>query len=229
MSIRTCKLNEFPQEMRPRERMEAVGVERLTDTELLAILLATGSKETNVLDLASNLLQVHKGITGLENLSLTELTKQKGIGKAKATTILAAVELGKRVHNSTVAYRTVINSSSDAGVMLESRMRHLDREHFQVLLLNGANAIISIETVSIGTLDQSLVHPREVFKQAIRHSASTIILAHNHPSGSCVPSELDFEVTERLVEVGKMIGIPVIDHIVIGEDSYYSFFENERI
>ena len=203
--------------MRPRERMEAVGVERLTDTELLAILLATGSKETNVLDLASNLLQVHKGITGLENLSLTELTKQKGIGKAKATTILAAVELGKRVHNSTVAYRTVINSSSDAGVMLESRMRHLDREHFQVLLLNGANAIISIETVSIGTLDQSLVHPREVFKQAIRHSAS------------CVPSELDFEVTERLVEVGKMIGIPVIDHIVIGEDSYYSFFENERI
>lgn len=229
MHTKTCRLNDYPAQMRPRERMELLGAEKLTDVELLAILLATGNKETNVLELASNLLHTHKGITGLQDLSLEELTHQKGIGKAKATTILAAIELGKRVHNNTVAYRSVIHSSADAGILLQSRMRHLDREHFSILLLNSSKAIISIENISVGTLNNSLVHPREVFKQAIRHSASTVILAHNHPSGDCMPSDLDFEITERLVEAGKIIGIDVIDHIIVGEDSYYSFSENEYI
>lgn len=226
MHMKTCKFNEYPQEMRPRERMEFLGAEKLTDAELLAILLSTGNKETNVLELASNLLWMHKGITGLQDLSLEELTQQKGIGKAKATTVLAAIELGKRVHNSTIAYRAVIENSADAGILLQSRMRHLDREHFLVILLNSANGIISIETISIGILNHSQVHPREVFKQAIRHSAAAVILAHNHPSGNCMPSNADIEVTGRLVEVGKLVGIDVIDHVIVGEDSYYSFSEN---
>jgi len=229
MHIKTCKLNDYPQEMRPRERMEMFGAERLTDSELLAILLSTGNRETNVLELASNILQAYKGITGLKDLSMEELMQQKGIGKAKATTILAAVELGKRVHIGTIAYRSVIRTPADAGLIMQQRMQHLDREHFSVMLLNNSNAVISVETVSIGTLNTSPVHPREVFKQAIRHSASSIILAHNHPSGDCMPSDLDMDITDRLVETGKIIGIDVIDHIIIGEDNYYSFCENEMI
>ncbi|MBQ3120306.1 MAG: DNA repair protein RadC [Peptococcaceae bacterium] len=226
MTMRKCKLNDYPEQFRPRERMELLGAEKLTDVELLAILLSTGNKETNVLELASNVLQAHKGITGLQDLTLSELTQEKGIGKAKATTILAAVELGKRVHNSTVAYRPIISNSADAGILLESRMRHLDREHFCAVLLSTNNAVIGIETISIGTLTNSLAHPREVFKQAIRQSASTVVLAHNHPSGDCLPSDEDLRLTERLAEAGQIIGIHVIDHIIVGEDSYYSFSEN---
>ena len=229
MSTKKCKLNDYPEQLRPRERMALLGADKLTDVELLAILISTGNKETNVLELASQVLQAHKGITGLQNLTLSELTQEKGIGKAKATTILAAVELGKRVHNSTVAYRSVINGSSDAGVLLESRMRHLDREHFCVVLLSANNAVIGIETISIGTLTNTQVHPREVFKQAIRQSASGVILAHNHPSGDSVPSDEDLFLTERLVETGQIIGIHVIDHIIVGEDSYYSFRDNELL
>ena len=229
MSIKKCKFNDYPEQLRPRERMALLGADKLTDVELLAILISTGNKETNVLELASHILQAHKGITGLQNLTLAELTQEKGVGKAKATTILAAVELGKRVHNSTVAYRPVINGSSDAGVLLESRMRHLDREHFCVVLLSANNAVIGIETISIGTLTNTQVHPREVFKQAIRQSASGVILAHNHPSGDSVPSDEDLYLTERLVEAGHIIGIHVIDHIIVGEDSYYSFRDNELL
>ena len=229
MSIKKCKLNDYPEQLRPRERMALLGADKLTDVELLAILISTGNKETNVLELASQVLQAHKGITGLQNLTLSELTQEKGIGKAKATTILAAVELGKRVHNSTVAYRPVINGSPDAGVLLESRMRHLDREHFCVVLLSANNAVIGIETISIGTLTNTQVHPREVFKQAIRQSASGVILAHNHPSGDSVPSDEDLFLTERLVETGQIIVIHVIDHIIVGEDSYYSFRDNDLL
>ena len=229
MNTKKCKLNDYPEQLRPRERMALWGAEKLTDVELLAILISTGNKETNVLELASNVLQAHKGITGLQNLTLSELTQEKGIGKAKATTILAAVELGKRVHNSTVAYRPIINDSTDAGVLLESRMRHLDREHFCVVLLSANNAVIGIETISIGTLTNTPVHPREVFKPAIRQSASAVVLAHNHPSGDCMPSEDDIYLTERLVEAGQIIGIHVIDHIIVGEDRYYSFSDNELL
>ena len=229
MNTKKCKLNDYPEQLRPRERMALWGAEKLTDVELLAILISTGNKETNVLELASNVLQAHKGITGLQNLTLSELTQEKGIGKAKATTILAAVELGKRVHNSTVAYRPIINDSTDAGVLLESRMRHLDREHFCVVLLSANNAVIGIETISICTLTNTPVHPREVFKPAIRQSASAVVLAHNHPSGDCMPSDDDIYLTERLVEAGQIIGIHVIDHIIVGEDRYYSFSDNELL
>ncbi len=203
-----------------------LGAEQLTDQELLAILLATGSKEGSAMDLAEQLLQRHEGLGGLRTLSLAELMEQKGIGVAKATTIAAAIELGKRIHVGGGEYRPIITGSADAAKLMQGRMRYLDREQFQVMMLNHKKAVLGIETVSIGTLNSSLVHPREVFKQAIKRSASTVILAHNHPSGNCEPSEQDLQVTSRLKEVGQIVGIEVIDHIIIGEDSYYSFREN---
>lgn len=220
------RMKEYPEYARPRERMEMLGAEQLSDQELLAILLATGSKEYSALDLAERLLQSHKGLPGLRELSLDELMEQKGIGAAKATTIAAAIELGKRICYSSCDYRPVIDSPSGAAELLQGQMRYLDREHFQVMLLNQKKAVLSIETISIGTLSSSLVHPREVFKPAIKRSASTMILAHNHPSGDCVPSEYDIQVTHRLKAVGEIVGIEVIDHIIIGEDKYYSFLEN---
>lgn len=203
-----------------------LGAEQLTDQELLAILLATGSKEGSAMDLAEQLLQRHEGLSGLRTLSLAELMEQKGIGVAKATTIAAAIEMGKRIHAGGGEYRPIITGSADAAKLMQGRMRYLDREQFQVMMLNHKKAVLGIETVSIGTLNSSLVHPREVFKQAIKRSASTVILAHNHPSGNCEPSEQDLQVTSRLKEVGQIVGIEVIDHIIIGEDSYYSFREN---
>ena len=220
------KMKEYPLYARPRERMEMLGAEQLTDQELLAILLATGSKEGSAMDLAEQLLQRHEGLSGLRTLSLAELMEQKGIGVAKATTIAAAIEMGKRIHAGGGEYRPIITGSADAAKLMQGRMRYLDREQFQVMMLNHKKAVLGIETVSIGTLNSSLVHPREVFKQAIKRSASTVILAHNHPSGNCEPSEQDLQVTSRLKEVGQIVGIEVIDHIIIGEDSYYSFREN---
>lgn len=220
------KMKEYPLYARPRERMEMLGAEQLTDQELLAILLATGSKEGSAMDLAEQLLQRHEGLSGLRTLSLAELMEQKGIGVAKATTIAAAIELGRRIHAGGGEYRPIITGSADAAKLMQGRMRYLDREQFQVMMLNHKKAVLGIETVSIGTLNSSLVHPREVFKQAIKRSASTVILAHNHPSGNCEPSEQDLQVTSRLKEVGQIVGIEVIDHIIIGEDSYYSFREN---
>ena len=179
-----------------------LGAEKLSDQELLAILLATGSKEASALDLAEQLLQRYQGLAGLQQATLADLMEQKGIGTAKATTIAAAVELGKRIST---------------------------REHFFVLFLNPKHAVLGMETVSIGTLSSSLVHPREVFKQAIKRSASAVILAHNHPSGNCEPSKEDLQVTKRLKDAGELVGIEVIDHLIIGEDRYYSFCENELL
>ncbi len=206
--------------------MEMLGATQLSDRELLAILLATGSRECSVLELAEHLIMGLGGLQHLREATLDELMQQKGIGVAKATTIAAAVELGKRIWTVGGDYRPLIGSSAIAAEILINKMRGLDREHFMVMLLNQKNALISIETVSIGTLNSSLVHPREVFKQAIKRSASAVILVHNHPSGVCEPSEQDRLVTQRLKEVGEIVGIDMIDHIIIGEDTYYSFREN---
>lgn len=208
--------------------MEMLGAKQLSDRELLAILLATGSREYSALDLAEQLLIQYKGLSGFRELTLDELMQQKGIGKAKASTIVAAVELGRRISMGELDYRPVVQSSSDAAQMMRQRLEGMDREHFIVMLLNQKHALLSMETVSIGTLNSSLVHPREVFKQAVKRSAAAIILAHNHPSGDCEPSEQDILVTERLKEAGKIVGIEVIDHIIIGQDKYYSFRENQR-
>ena len=205
-----------------------LGAAQLTDRELLAILLATGSREGSALDLAEQLLAAFRGLDGLRETTVEELMQLKGIGRAKATTIAAALELGKRSCIGTQDYRPMIRNAEEAAQVLQQRMQGLDREHFMVMLLNQKKALLSVETVSVGTLNGSMVHPREVFKQAIKRSAAAMILAHNHPSGDCTPSEQDELVTERLKEAGEIVGIEVIDHIIIGQDMYYSFRENQR-
>lgn len=220
------KMKDYPEETRPRERMEMVGPQALTDRELLAIILSTGSKKRSALELADALLNQHGGLKGLIGLSIQELSSSEGIGPAKGTSILAALEIGKRISGHYNAYRPIIGSSQDASALLMEKMRYLDREHFTTVLLNTKSIVLGIEEVSIGTLNSSMVHPREVYKNAIKKNANAIILGHNHPSGDCTPSEEDIAITKRLCEAGIIIGIRVLDHIIIGDHKYYSFKEN---
>jgi DNA repair protein RadC len=165
------------------------------------------------------------GLEGLAASCLEELTATKGVGPAKASQVLAAIELGKRISSHSVGVRPCIKAPVDVYNLLKDRMQHLDREHFKAISLNTKHHVIYTETVSVGSLNASLVHPRELFKNLIKRSAAALVLAHNHPSGDPTPSREDIEVTRRLVEVGKLIGIDVLDHIVIGQNSFVSLKE----
>ena len=222
-------MKEYPEQERPRERMEMLGASQLSDRELLAILLATGSREYSALELADQILRKQQGLQNLQDLALDELMQQKGIGIAKASTIAAAVELGKRIWASASEYRPVISCSADAAKILTGRFRGLDREHFMVMLLNQKKALISVETISIGTLNASLAHPREVFKQAIKRSASALILVHNHPSGSAMPSVADINRTKSIRSALKACEMSLVDHVVIGSRNYYSFSDETLV
>ena len=216
-------IKDYPKALRPRERMEQVGADGLSDRELIAILLSTGTKEQNALEIADILLTEHKGLNGLAQLSIEELGQTKGIGLGKGSRIAAALEIGKRVSVQGNEYRPHVGSPHDAANLLMENMRYLDREVFKIMLLNTKNRVLSIETISVGSLNTSLVHPREVFKVAIKKSAHAIILGHNHPSGDPNPSLEDQQITKRLTEVGVLIGIAVLDHLIIGDNKYISF------
>ena len=216
------RLLDLPSELLPRERLYQYGADSLSDQELLAIVLRTGSQYENVLDLAERVLVEAGGLTYLARQSLYDLKAQRGIGPVKAAQIMASLELGKRCRARNSAKRTPITCPADAARMVADEMRHLDREHFWVLLLNTKNVCLGIDKVSIGTLNSSVVHPRECFKEAIRRSAHAIILVHNHPSGDTTPSSEDHRVTGRLAESGKLLGIEVLDHLVIGDGDFFS-------
>lgn len=219
------KIKEMPADMRPRERLFRDGPELLTTVELLAVLLRTGTNSMNVLDLASLLLARSGGLRQLAGSSFEELGKVKGIGPAKAAQLKAAVELGKRMSEEAIQPGQVIRTPGDVFNILKERMRYYDREHFKAVYLNTKHHVITVETISIGSLNSSLVHPRELFKNSIKRSASALILAHNHPSGDPTPSPEDIEITRRLVEAGNIIGIQVLDHIIVGDDSFISLKE----
>ncbi len=198
------------------------GVDRLSDSELLAIILRTGSREKSAIELAGSIIAAFGGLRQLLDVSMEELCAISGVGLAKAAQIKAALEVGRRVALSSYGLRPVIRSPQDAADMVMEEMRHLDREHFVALLLNTKNQVLAREVVSVGTLSSSAVHPRELFKLAIRRSAAAVILLHNHPSGDPWPSQEDIQVTHRLIEAGRIIGIEVLDHIVIGDNKYIS-------
>ena len=201
----------------PREKMLKDGVESLSNAELIAVLLRTGSKNKTVIELANELLKVdHEGIRFLKSSSIEELCEIEGIGISKATLIKAALELGVRVAESEIVRYQVKNPWDIYKYYMES-MRYLKEEIFKTVLLNTKNEIITDIDVSHGTLNSSLVHPREVFKQAIKKSANKIILIHNHPSGNVEPSNEDIHITDRLIECGKIIGIEVFEDIIIGD------------
>ncbi len=215
------------EEMRPRTRLLAAGAEALSPAELLAVLFLgfPGTGDAQALELAARLVSERGGLHGLIRSSVHELAGVAGIGEAKASTLLAAAELGKRMVSEAAPSRPVVSSPQDVDRLLRARMAHLDRERFVVVLLDTKNAVVGTPTVSIGTLSSSLVHPREVFKPAIQAGAASVILAHNHPSGKTEPSREDREVTKRIAEAGETLGIEVLDHLVIG-DTFFSFKEH---
>ncbi|WP_407407947.1 DNA repair protein RadC [Peribacillus sp.] len=218
-------IRDYPKEERPRERFLQDGPQSLSNQELLALLLRTGSKEESVLQLSNRLIKAFEGFRLLKEASVEELTEIKGIGEAKAIQILASVELGRRIHKLNDQDRYVIRSPEDGANYCMEEMRFLSQEHFVCLYLNTKNQVLHKRTVFIGSLNASIVHPREVFKEAFRRSAASIICLHNHPSGDPSPSREDIDVTKRLVECGKIMGIEVLDHIIIGEHKYVSLKE----
>lgn len=223
------KIKEIPQDERPRERLLCYGVEQLSNEELLAILLKTGTRDMSAKVLASYLLKEMGNISELQHTSYQVLAQMKGIGRAKACTLLAAVELGKRVlQKKSILYQKFTDAYQVASYY-QDKIGHFKQEYFICIYLDVSKKLIHEKVLFIGTLNRSLVHPREVFKEAYQVSASSIICVHNHPSGEVLPSKEDALFTSQLVKVGKMLGIEVIDHIIIGEDKYYSFFENNRI
>jgi DNA repair protein RadC len=221
----TLMIRDFPQDERPRERFVTNGPQSLSNHELIAILLRTGTSQESVLQLSNRLLTHFEGLRLLKAASLEEMTSIKGIGKAKAIQVLAAVEIGRRMANLTYDDRYVIRSPEDGAKYMMNDMRFLSQEHFVCLYLNTKNQVIHKQTIFIGSLNASIVHPREVFKEGLKRSAASIIALHNHPSGDPTPSREDIEVTKRLVECGKIIGIELLDHLIIGENKFVSLKE----
>jgi DNA repair protein RadC len=211
--------------LRPRERLLELGPGALSDGELLGLLFGIGSREKTAVELAQAVLSEASGLYGLYDVSIHELTEINGIGEAKACIILAAVELGRRIGQVRNPERPVVSSPADVERILRGRIANLDRENFVAMLLNIKNEVVETPTISVGTLSASLVHPREVFKPAIRASAASVILAHNHPSGKVEPSREDREVTVRLAEAAKILGIELLDHVIVG-DGHFSMKEH---
>lgn len=218
-------LRQLPHNERPRERMIEYGADALSHAELLAILIRTGTRNQSAVQLSNQLLQQCGSLRELVDMSLEELTTIKGIGQAKALQLLAGIELGKRVARSSLGDVVTVRSPYDAAMYMMEEMRYLKKEHFVCLFLNTKNHIIGKETLSMGTLNASLVHPREVFRAAIRISSASIICMHNHPSGDPAPSAEDIQITKRLVEAGTLLGIEILDHLIIGDGTFVSLKE----
>ncbi len=219
------KIKDLPKIERPREKLEKYGPEKLSSAELLAILLRTGSKGINVVEMADKILKKFKK-DGLDKASFLDLKNTFGLGSAKACEIAACFELGRRFLQNKKCQ--IYLSPEDVWRELKD-IRENKKEHFVVLFLDARNQEIKREIISIGSLNASLVHPREVFEPAVRHLAAQIILAHNHPSGNTEPSEDDLELTKRLVEAGKILGIEVIDHIIVAKNNFASLKEKNLI
>ncbi len=214
-------IKELPEAMRPREKMIARGEDSLSEEELLAIVLGSGTSELSALELARKLLQENEGLRFLKNMTLEELQSIKGIGPARATLVRAVAELARRL--ALTSNREVhIKSPDDVKNYVMEDMRYYDREHFKCLYLNRKNRVLALETISVGGLSSSLVHPREVFKPALKRSAASVILIHNHPSGDPTPSAEDIKITRRIMDSGQLLGIDVLDHIIIGDGRFIS-------
>lgn len=211
----------MPKQNRPRERFLKYGPEVLSDAELFAIFLRTGTIGENVTDMSNRLIAEY-GLDKLFDCSLKELQKIKGIGPGKAMQVLAMSELGKRYKDSQRPVKK-INCAEDVFNLFHERLKDKKEEHFYILMLNTQNNVIGEERISIGILDASIVHPREVFKPAIRNSASKIILVHNHPSGDCFPSGDDLKITKKLTGFGNNLGIKVVDHIILAENDWWNW------
>lgn len=228
---RQIRIKDLPEHERPRERLIAHGPRRLTDVELVAVLLGTGDRRSgaSAIDLAMRVIDFvgHRGggLRELADLSSEELRQLPGIGPAKAARLTAAAELGRRAASAGPPGRAKIRGPEDVAGLVAGEMEFLRREHFRIVLVNTRNHVLGTKTVSIGSLDQAPVHPREVFRPAIERNAAAVVLVHNHPSGDPTPSPEDLAVTRRLIQAGKLMGIKVLDHIIIGHRQHVSVRE----
>ena len=225
-------IKNWPELERPREKLLQRGVFALSEAELLALILGSGAAGgRSALDLGRELLLEFRSLRSLADASCAELQRVKGVGPAKATCLKAALDLARRVRNEQRPIESLTRFTSAGQVFehLNYEFRDRHREYFMALLLDGKNRIITRAQISEGSLNQSIVHPREVFKVAVRASAAAMILLHNHPTGDPTPSPEDLEVTRRLCEAGELMGIKVLDHIIIGEDAFYSFADKGHL
>jgi DNA repair protein RadC len=220
-------IRDLPVEERPRERLARYGAEALSTPELLAILLRTGTKQESAVRVAERLMCRFQNLKNLSNSAVEEIASERGLGQIKAIGLKAALELGKRLAAYTDEARPTIRSAQDVVNLLMADMRHLPREEFRVLMLKTKNQVIAIRTVTSGTLNASLVHPREVFREAIIRASNSVICVHNHPSGDPTPSAEDLEITKRLVEAGKLLGIEMLDHVIMGDGRSVSMREKD--
>ncbi len=223
------KIKELPLHERPRERLEKLGPEALSEAELLAILLRTGVQGVSALGLANRLLFRFGDLKSLAAASLEQLRQIEGIGPAKAVQIKAAFDIAKRLSQFRPEQKPVVRSSRDVFALLADEMRLQEKECFKALYLDVKNHVKKVETISVGTLSASLVHPREVFKSAVRDNCAAVIIVHNHPTGDPTPSSHDTETTERIKAAGKVLGIELLDHIIIGEGRYFSYKDKDLI
>lgn len=224
------KIKETPISERPRERLIHYGVGNLNNEELLSIVLKTGTKDKSVKELSLEILKEYKDIQNLSNTSLERLKKIKGIGEVKALEVIATIELGRRIF---LFKEENTNKKLLTAKDIFTHTRYLffgkKQEYFYCLYFNNKQQLIKKKLLFIGTVNKSIVHPREVFKEAYIQSASSILCMHNHPSGDLSPSDEDIHFTRNLIEIGKIQGIPIIDHIIVNDHDYYSFYENHNI
>lgn len=225
----TSFIQEVPQESQPRERLMLYGEKAMSNHELLAILLRTGTKEEHVLQLAMRFLQTFESLNTLKHASLSEFQQVKGIGPVKAIELKAAIELGMRIAQSSIPKYGLITSTKLAGEWLSQEMKDLHQEHLVVLFLNSKNEIIKKQTIFKGSVNQSVAHPREIFKEAVKYPTARMIIAHNHPSGDTTPSEADVSFTQRMLMCGSLMGIELLDHLIIGDGDYLSLRESTTI
>jgi DNA repair protein RadC len=219
------KIKDLPENERPRERLFRYGPEILSNVELLAILLGSGSKKENIISLSSKIIHKEGGLSGMMKSTLEDFINIDGIGKAKSAKIMAIIELSKRLNSFKNGENYKICSSKDAASLVMGEMNFLNQEKLVVIMLNTKNIVISVKTIFVGSLNSSIVHPREVFNDAIKKSSASIIVCHNHPSGDPSPSKEDIKVTYRLNECGKILGIELLDHLIIGNGRYISLKE----
>ena len=219
-------IRDLPQGERPRERLRDYGAAALSTAELLAIILRSGTAGESVIALATRLLARYEGLPGIGRASFGELTATRGLGEAKAAELKAALELGRRLAASGAEERPVIASASDVASLLQTEMGLLEQESLRALLLNSKNAVLAVTEVVRGSVNAAQVRVGEVFREAVRRNAVALILAHNHPSGDPSPSADDIAITKEAVEAGRLLGIEVLDHIVIGQGRYLSMREH---
>jgi len=221
-------INNLPEEERPREHFIKYGKENISNEDLISIILRTGTKNQSVKELSKNILTKIDDITDLKELTINKLKEIKGIGNAKAITLLASIELGYRVHQIKNNKRQKpIHNPEDIYNLFKPRLKDKKQEHFYVVFLNNKKELIDYKLLFKGSLNISIVHPREIFKEALKYSAASIICVHNHPSGDERPSLQDITITKRIKTVSETMGIPLEDHVIIG-DNYYSFSENNQ-